>query len=338
MEHRSAKAQVDVDVIEIRGTKKRARITEAKTPFLTAVQYILGMYRDYWPLSDRRIHYYLLNDPPLKHAAKPQSIYVNDCDSYKSLIDLLTRGRLAGVLPWRAIDDSTRPTSVWGFPRNAGEFVRKELDGFLKGYYRDYMQSQPNQIEIIGEKDTLTSIIRPVAEEYCIPMTIGRGYCSLPPRYRMAERFKRSGKEQLILLALGDLDPEGEDIGHSFARSMRDDFGITDIVPMKVALTPAQVQELNLPPNRLKAKAGSSRRKGFVERHGEDVYEMEAVLPEDTQGILRKAIDSVIDVDLFNQEVSAEEQEAARLLGTRRSVRRLLAESSVLDEAEGGVE
>ena len=58
----------------------------------------------------------------------------------------------------------------------------------------------------------------------------------------MAVRFKRSGKEKLILLVLSDFDPEGEDIGRSFAQSMRDDFGITNIVPIKLALTAEQVR------------------------------------------------------------------------------------------------
>lgn len=88
-------------------------------------------------------------------------------------------------------------------------FMRRELDRFLKGFYRDLQQSQPNQIEIVWEKNTVASIIRPVAMEYCIPFTIGRGYSSLPPRKKMADRFKRSGKEKLIVLVLSDHDPEG---------------------------------------------------------------------------------------------------------------------------------
>ena len=50
----------------------------------------------------------------------------------------------------------------------------------------------------------------------------------------MAQRFKCSGKAQLVLLVLSDFDPEGEDIGHSFARSMRDDFRIRSIDFIKV--------------------------------------------------------------------------------------------------------
>ena len=74
----------------------------------------------------------------------------------------------------------------------------------------------------------------------------------------MAQRFRRTGKDRLILLVVSDFDPEGEDIPHSFARSMRDDFGIGGVEFVKVALTAAQVEELALPPGP-KAKRGSSR-------------------------------------------------------------------------------
>src|SRR5262249_49904329 len=143
-------------------------------------------------------------------------------------------------------------------------------------------------------------------------MTIGRGYCSLPPRYAMARRFRSSGKQNLILLTLSDFDPEGEDIAHSFARSMRDDFEIEEVKAVKVALTVTQVRDLRLPPM-MKAKATSSRYGGFAERHGDDVFELEAVPPEQLQEILRRAIDSVMDLDAFNAEVAAEKRDAAEL-------------------------
>ena len=98
------------------------------------------------------------------------------------------------------------------------------------------MQSQPNHIEIVGEKNTVGGIIKPVAAKYCIPMTTGRGYCSLRPRYDMQQRFLKSGKEKLIVLFLTDFDPDGEEIAHSFVRSMRDDFDVP-VEGVKVALT-----------------------------------------------------------------------------------------------------
>jgi hypothetical protein len=202
------------------------------------------------------------------------------------------------------------------------------LDGFLKGYYRDLQQSQPNHLEIVGEKNTIDNVIRPMAMEYCAPLTIGRGYCSLPPRHALAGRFRASGRAQLVLLVLSDFDPEGEDIAHCFARSMRDDFGAEGIVPVKVALTARQVSDLNLPPM-MKAKESSSRAAKFKGRHGDDVFELEAVPPDRLQAILREAIDGVLDVDAFNAEVEAEKRDAARLDGIRRAVLRQIGDVTV---------
>src|SRR5262249_33987944 len=137
------------------------------------------------------------------------------------------------------------------------------------------------------------------------------------------QRFRSSGKRSLLLLNLSDSDPEGEDIGHSFARSMRDDFGIPDIIPVKVALTRQQVRDLELPPM-MKAKETSSRHAKFVSRQGDDVFELEAIPPERLQQYLREAIDSVMDVDAFNAEVEQEKLDAARLDGIRRRAHALL--------------
>jgi hypothetical protein len=316
---------VDADTIIITGEKKRAGISKAKWPFLDACQAVLNDRRDFWPLSVRQVHYALLNDPPLIHAGKPDSLYANDKKSYQAVIDILTRGRLAGHISWGAIDDTTRTVVCWSVHREPGTFISREVGEFLKGYYRDLMQSQPNQIEIVGEKNTIESVVRGVAMDYRIPYTIGRGYASLPPRRAMAKRFEQSGKERLILLVLSDFDPEGEDIPHAFARSMRDDFGIEGIETIKVVLRHDQVQALGLPDNfEAKKKGGGARYASFAARYGDTTHELEAVQPAQLQAFLRESIDSVIDVERFNHEVEAEKRDAARLEGFRRYVHEAL--------------
>jgi hypothetical protein len=130
---------------------------------------------------------------------------------------------------------------------------------------------------------------------------------------------------------LSDHDPEGEDIGHSFARSMRDDFGIANISPVRVALTREQVQEMHLPPL-MKAKKKSSRYKKFAARFGDDVYELEAVPPEMLQELLRTQIDAVMDVQAFNAEIDMEKEECIKLEAVRRAltknIEQIVAEAS----------
>src|SRR5262249_36018772 len=128
--------------------------------------------------------------------------------------------------------------------------------------------------------------------------------------------------------------PEGEDIAHSFARSMRDDFDVEEIVPIKVALTPQQVAAMNLPPM-MKAKEKSSRAKGFTAKHGDDVYELEAVPPQRLQEILREAIDRGLDGEAFNAEIDAEKRDVARLDGIRGQMARSIRGLCSLDLGNG---
>jgi len=321
IEHRQSQRQPDVgDSIRITGKVMRAKISKAKRPMLNTIRRILADRRKFWPLSVRQVHYALLNDPPLKHASKPDSTYTNDNNSYKALVDLAIRARLAGELPMHAIDDETRPMETWDIFASVEGFIHRELEWMFRNFRRDLMQSQPDHIEIFGEKNTILSIIRPIAERYTIPMTVGRGYTSLPPRDKINKRYIKSGKRNLVLLVLSDHDPEGENIPHALARSMRDDFGIENVKAFKVGLTADQVRDYKLPTT-LKAKKTSSRYKGYTRKHGTDVYELEALTPERLQEALVKAIDSVIDTEAFNAELDAERDDAGQLQGMRRAAR-----------------
>lgn len=330
-EERERRSRVDVDPITIVGTLRRSNISSAKQPMLAAIARVLEDRRKFWPLSDRQIHYALLSDPPLRHAKKPDSVYCNDNASYQSLVELLTRARLTGNVPMDAIADETRPVTVWAVHRETSGFVQQQLDGLLKGYYRDLLQSQPNHIELVGEKNTVGPILKPVAAEFCMPLTVGRGYCSLPPRAAMAKRFRDSGKEKLVLLIVSDFDPDGEEIAHSFARSLRDDFDVSTVHPIKVALTAEQVRAYGLPPQ-LKAKETSAHHGKFTAKHGDDVFELEALAPAELQKIVRAAATSVLDVDAYNREVAAERADIAHLEGVRRSVHAYLGETMGKDE------
>ena len=63
------------------------------------------------------------------------------------------------------------------------------------------------------------------------------------------------------------------------------------------------------------AKTGSPTYAAYVEKYGTtDAWELEALAPADLVDVLTKAIDEVIDIELFNQEVGAEQADAAKLV------------------------
>ncbi len=327
LQHRESRADVSFEPLAIEGEMKRRAIGASKQPLVDAIKRVLDARRRFWPVSVRSIHYALLNNPPLIHSAKPASTYRNDVPSYKALCDIAMRMRLEGRIPMRAIGDTTRPVSIWDVHQAPQDFFNRELEGFLKGYRRNLQQSQPNHIEILGEKNTIDGILKPIAGRYGIPLTIGRGFSSLEPRFEMGERFKRSGKDKLFLLVLTDFDPSGEEICHSFARSLRDDLHIDNVQLVKVALTANHVARFNLPPQ-MKAKKTDSRAKKFTAKHGSDVWELEALPPETLQEELTTAIDAVMNLELFNRELDTEKKDAAYLDGLRRRAHLALQQSS----------
>jgi ParB-like chromosome segregation protein Spo0J len=313
-----------LNVRRVGRARRRSAISPAKRPMLEAAVAVLEANREYWPLTVRQVHYRLLNDPPLRHANKPESRYANDQKCYSDLSDLLSRGRLAGDVSWESVHDPTRPQTQWQIWPNPGPFVDDQVEQFLRGYRRNLLQSQAAYYEIVGEKITVQTIIERVAGEYGMPCSIGRGYSSVDLRYQLAERFRASGKERLLLLLLNDFDPEGENITNTLPGSLRDEFGIADIVPVKVVLTFDQVQAMGLPPGGT-VKAGSSRTKGFRDRYGTDTYELEALPPAELMRLLREAIEGVLDTDAFRTEQDREADDAVRLEAWRSRMRSLMA-------------
>lgn len=323
---RSIKATTGAEnKITIGIAKDRPKIGKGRLPFLEAVVAVLESLRDYWPLSDRNIHYQLLNNPPLRwtkttaRAKKESERYANDEKSYQDLTRLLTQARFQGYVPFDAIHDPTRPVTEWNVFGTAGQYVRSATEEFLRYYSRDLLQSQPNHIEVIGEKNTLASILKPVCADYTVPLTIGRGYCSVPPRKAIYDRYANSGKEGLVVVVLSDHDPDGEVIAESVARSLRDDFRIPAhrITAVRAALTNEQVHSLGLPPNNERAKASSSNFRKFVRQFGHKVYELEALSPPTLQQMLRDALDGILDREAFNNELQREKSDAHEIAAAR---------------------
>ena len=251
---------------------------------------------------------------------KPSSKYVNDKASYKALTNLLIRARLTNDVPMQAIEDTTRPIQLGGGFPTFESFVEQETENFLSRYSRNLMQGQPHHIEIMLEKNALRSVIESVALEYCIPVTTGRGFSSLSPRYDLFTRYRRAGKDKLVLLMLTDFDPDGDQIAASFARSLRDDFGLRNIHAVKVALTNEDVNTYDLPSD-MDAKPSSPNYQKFVERHGTTkAVELDAAPVKLLQLKLREAIHSVLDVAEYHAQIEQEKQDAAHVEAHRQVV------------------
>ncbi len=307
-------------MIELRTGKTRKQLTAVKEPMAMAIIATIDAMREWWPLTVRQVHYQLLNNPPMRNA-KRGPIYRNDPKSYHDLCDVLARLRLAGRVEWGAVTDPTRPFDPWRAWTDQAEYVEASLAYFLTGYSRDLLQTQANHVEVIGEKLTVQSTLAPVCEEYGVPLLIGRGFASLDPRRDVVQRFEESGKSGLVLLFVTDHDPSGEEIAHSFARSIVDDFGVTEdeIDAVKVALTEEQVIGLKLPP-KMMAKRSDSNYARFAEQYGDVAHELEAVPPQTLQDMLREAIKRVLDMGAFRSQRERQADDRGKLADKRNRI------------------
>jgi 5S rRNA maturation endonuclease (ribonuclease M5) len=313
-----------VDFVDIEGEVKRSKITSVKEEMVSAILAAVEERKAFWPLSVRSIHYALLNAPPLRNCGtnpKFRKLYANDRDSYGDLCDLCARLRLIGRLSWNAISDETRPFDLATLDNSPKTYFEREFHWFLRGFRRNLLQSQPHHIEIVGEKNTVRSTLKPIADKYGVPLTTARGFSSMTPRLDVSTRYKQSGKDKLIILALTDFDPCGEEIAHGFARSLRDDFGVKRerIELLKVALNQEQVERFSLVPDAT-AKISDKKSTKFTEKHGAFVWELEALPLPILQSELQSAIDSVLDVRAFNQELESEAENAVEIDTRRRMV------------------
>jgi hypothetical protein len=329
-----------LEAIAIEGVQKRYQISADKADHVKYVKKVIFEdRRRYWPLSVRGVHYALLNYEFIRgywwpqrkfkglHGTRQTLVYANDQESYSATSDLLTRLRLDGTIPWESLDDFTRPLEQFYPFDNVGEFIHHEADNVFAGYWRNLLQSQPNYIEVVCEKNTIFHMVLEVTKKYQIPTGSGRGYCGIDPWHDLYERFLDSGKERLFVVVVSDYDPEGERIPIVADQTLRDGFALDPAFfeVYKAGVTREQIEHYHLPEQSF-AKEDSSLRDWFVERNGGDerVYECEALNPEDLQAEVDGVLRQLIDLDLFNRELEIEREEQARLEELRPRARKAL--------------
>jgi hypothetical protein len=309
----------DVEVLDVEGQSRRWRISDQKAEHVQHIsQVIYKDRRSFWPLSVRAVHYALLNYQFWRNT-KQQLQYQNDRHSYQATSNLITRLRIAGSIPWEAIRDETRPCQEFRAFSDVRHFVRQECDRLFVGYWRDLLQTQPNYVECLVEKNTVHHMALRATEQYQIPTTSGRGFSSIDLWHEVYVRFRASRKHKLILIVLSDYDPEGELIPHVGGRILRDDFHLSNVEIIKAGVTRQQIERYELAPQNF-AKESSSNFDWFTERNGGDntVYELEALEPSTMISDLESVIIGVLDMDLFNAELAVEESEATYLQAAQR--------------------
>lgn len=227
----------------------------------------------------------------------------NALKSYNFIQGLCDDGRMAGLIDWDAIVDRTRnvqKNAHWTKPSDI-------LASTHASYATDKWDNQPHYCEVWVEKDALAGVLSGVCSRLDVPLFPCRGYGSSSSVWAAAQRLlakKDEGKE-VHIIHLGDHDPSGihmsEDI---FNRLSLFTYSRVDV--QRIALNMDQVERFDPPP--FPAKLTDSRFRAYVEKYGEDSWELDALEPSVLVALVEKAVGQYRDEDLWEAALANEER------------------------------
>lgn len=233
----------------------------------------------------------------------------NDINHYKRVVAAMTKARWEQIVDMDAFIDRER--TMYGSTEadekelsSEIETAKRQIKAWMENYSLERWSNQKNYVEVGIEKKALQGVF----ERPCFLESVGlapcKGYPSITFLYEMAQRFKRAmaNGKQPIFLYFGDYDPSGEDIPRSIEENLNR-LGIPIIVK-RIALTPEQIAEMNLPG--VPPKHTDTR---TINWDGEAVVELDAVEPKTLSKMCREAIQELFDQELYNELQTKENEE-----------------------------
>lgn len=223
---------------------------------------------------------------------------------YDRMGNIISDARLAGLIPWDAIEDRTRymrELQTWETPSDGMKFLREQ-------FKNDLWKRQPWRPIVRIEKDAMLGVIAPICEELRIGYVSSRGYSSMSELWRAGRNmahYIQQGQRPIVFL-LGDHDPSGIDMGRDTKERLSMFAGI-EVQVVRLALNMNQIEELKPPPN--PAKMSDSRAEDYVAKYGEMSWEMDALEPSYIANLIQKNVLMLRDEKLWSEALAEEAEQ-----------------------------
>jgi hypothetical protein len=270
---------------------KRSRSTKAEVE--DRREALLAIIDDGKPMTVRQVFY----------QATVRGLVEKAESGYAKVQTDLTRMRRAGDLPYDWLADNTR----WQRKPRTFNGVEEALQNTAAFYRKNLWSDADCYVEIWLEKDALAGVILPVTAMFDVPLMVARGYASLSFLYSAAEHINTLDVPTYIY-HLGDFDPSGVNAGEKIEETLRELAPDAEIFFERIAVTPEQINEWDLPTR--PTKASDTRSKGF----GTISVELDAIDPNDLRGLVQDAIEQHISPRKFKILKAAEASERELLL------------------------
>lgn len=281
------------------------------------VQEVLDEYEKHLPLTVRQVFYRLVG----------QYGYDKTERAYARLCEHVVRARRSQLLRFEDIRDDGTVERVPQVFADEGAFwdgVRNDL----KHYTRDRQAGQGVRIELWCEAAGMVPQLQRVAFPFSVPVYSTGGFSSVTVTHEIAKRAL-AREVPTVFLHVGDYDPSGQSIFDAMSDdawhfvlqqrywALKEDYsdeearaiiGTQDdhptgpwLLPERVALTAAQVEEHGLPT--APPKKTDTRSRTWV---GE-TCQAEAMPPDLLASTIREAVRGHMDTERYDEEVALEQ-------------------------------
>lgn len=279
-------------VMGVYGTSavKRSRSTKSELAALETAIY--EVCRDEHPLSIRGCFYRVMS----------AGLVPKTEQGYKRVQQRALLMRRVGALPYNWIADGTR----WRIRPDTFTSAEQALADMAASYRRDLWHNQDVHVEIWSEKDAIRSVISSVTWEWDVPLFIARGFHSETFLHSTAQDIIADGKPAVIY-QLGDHDPSGLSAWDQTKRKLTEFAPGVDFQFERLAVTPEQIAEYNLPTR--PTKSSDSRSRNFTG----DSVEVDAMPSRVLRTLVEDAVERWMDPEKLALIRVAEDSERAGL-------------------------
>jgi hypothetical protein len=258
---------------------------------------------------------YILTLRQLYYQCVSRDIIPNKQSEYKRLGSIVNDGRLAGLIDWNALEDRTRnvrSVSHWDSPEQIISAVANQ-------YAIDKWDGQDVRPSIWVEKDALVGVVERIATELDVEYFSCRGYTSQSEMWGAAQRFIKNAQngQGTHIIHLGDHDPSGIDMSRDIEDRIRmfmtHHIGhATHLEFTRIALNQDQIDLYNPPPN--PAKSSDSRFQSYMNLHGDESWELDALEPQVLADLIRAKVEEIRDDNLYSEKQEQEFHEKEQLI------------------------
>ena len=233
--------------------------------------------------------------------------------NYKWLGGVVNDARLSGLIDWDCMVDRTRNLqrlSHWDSPHEM-------VSDCVRGFNVDLWEHQKYRPEVWIEKDALIGVIESVCDENDVPFFSCRGYTSQSEMWRASQRMDRyMHKGQTpIVLHLGDHDPSGIDMSRDISERIQETFKVKPIEFRRLALNMKQIKKAKPPLPPSPAKITDSRAVGYIAKHGDQSWELDALEPSFLVSLIFDALKEIRDEKQYKKDLKRRDAHRQDLKG-----------------------